>query len=117
MARNTNSSSHNSSSFPINSLKLSKNNDKPIEAESELCHLQETAYFSQAPDSKAVHRRLSYGNESLKENESGIANKSQVFNGCSKKAIFLNKIEKEKSRKEIAELINRERHHIKRFLK
>ena len=31
--------------------------------------------------------------------------------------MFLNKIEKEKSRKEIAELINRERHHLKRFLK
>ena len=35
----------------------------------------------------------------------------------SKKAILLNKIEKEKSRKEIAEAISKERHHIKKFLK
>jgi hypothetical protein len=35
----------------------------------------------------------------------------------SKKAMLLNKIEKEKSRKQIAEELNRERHHIKKFLK
>jgi hypothetical protein len=35
----------------------------------------------------------------------------------SKKAVFLSKIEKEKTRKEIAEMIGRERHHIRKFLK
>ncbi len=51
MARNTNCSSHNNSSFPINSTKLS-DNEKHSEQEIELSHLQETAYFSQAPDSR-----------------------------------------------------------------
>lgn len=40
-----------------------------------------------------------------------------VESKTSKKALFLNKIEKEKTRKEIAEMISRERHHIRKFLK
>lgn len=65
-----------------------------VSEEYELQHLQETAYFLQ--ERERVERRL------VQESHQQQENVPSMNQPVSKKAIFLNKIEKEKSRKEIA---------------